>query len=70
VILDGSLTRKCVKAVKISYCAVVLALDFRRIENNGLEELGVPKVLSKPSNEYAIYLLDEVPPQTAKLTSR
>ena len=59
---------RCVKAVKMSYSAIVLALDGIYNENHRPEALGLSKILSKPSTLYAIFLLDEILPQTAKLS--
>ena len=56
---------KCVKAIKISYSAIVLSRDGMYNDSHRPEALGLSKILSKPSMLYAIFLLDEVLPQTA-----
>ena len=62
---------RCVKAVKMSYSAIiVLALDGIYNENHRPEALGLSKILSKPSTLYAIFLLDEILPQTAKMVQQ
>ncbi len=59
---------RCVKAVKKSYSAIVLALNSIYNDSHRPEALGLVKILSKPSTIYAIFLLDEVLPQTAGLS--
>ena len=59
---------RCVRAIKMCYSAIVLALDGIYNESHIPEALGLSKILSKPSTLYAIYLLDEILPQTAKLS--
>ena len=58
---------RCVKAVKASYGAIVTALNDTS-EHNEPEALGLSKALSKQSTVAAIYLLDYVLPQVAKLS--
>ena len=52
----------------MSYSAIVLALDSIYNESHKPEALGLCKILSKASTLYSIYLLDEILPQTAKLS--
>ena len=51
----------------MSYSSIVPALDGIYSESHKPEALGLSKVLSKPSTLFAIFLLDEVLPQNAKL---
>ena len=59
---------RCVKAVKASYNAIVVTLDNIYEETGEPEALGISKALSKQSTVAAIYLLDYVLPQIAKLS--
>ena len=52
----------------MNYSAIALALDNIYNESHKPETLGLCKILSKASTLYSIYLLDEILPQTAKLT--
>ena len=52
----------------MSYSAIVPALDSIYNESHKSEALGLCKILSKASTLYYIYLLDEILPQTAKLS--
>ena len=44
---------RCARAVKMSYSAIVLALDGIYNESRRPEALGLSKILSKPSTLYA-----------------
>ena len=59
---------RCVKAVKASYSAIVTALDNIHDTSHEPEALGLSKCLSKPTTVAAIFLLDYVLPQVAKLS--
>ncbi len=59
---------QCVKAVKKSYASIVIALETFYEETHEPEALGLNKALSKKSTVMAIYLLDFVLPQVAKLS--
>ena len=59
---------KGVKAVKESYSAIVHALNDIYDETHEPEALGISKALCKESSIAAIYLLDYVLPQVAKLS--
>ena len=59
---------RCVKAVKESYIAIVHALNDIYDEMHEPEALGISKALCKKSYIAAIYLLDYVLPQVAKLS--
>ena len=59
---------RCVKAVKESYSAIVHALNDIYDETHEPEALGISKALCKKSSIAAIYLLDYVLPQVAKLS--
>ena len=59
---------RCVEAVKERYCAIVHALNNIYYETNEPEALGISKTLCKKSSITAIYLLDYVLPQVAKLS--
>ena len=48
---------RCVKAVKASYAAIVVALDNIHENTHGPEALGLSKSLSKRSTVAAIYML-------------
>ena len=55
------------KAVKASYSAIITALDHIYSESQEPETLGIKKTICKKSTIAAIYLLDYVLPQVAKL---
>lgn len=59
---------RCVKAVKASYTAIVTSLEHIYQESHEPESLGLKKALCKKSTISAIYLLDYVLPQLAKLS--
>ena len=59
---------RCVKAVKASYSAIVNALNNIYEQTHAPEALGISRALCRPSTVSAIYLLDYVLPQVAKLT--
>lgn len=59
---------RCVKAVKASYSAIVTTLDHIHDTSHEPEALGLSKCLSKPTTVAAIFLLDYVLPQVAKLS--
>ena len=59
---------RCVKVVKENYCAIVLALNNIYEETHEPEALGISKALSKKSTISAMFLLDYVLPQVAKLS--
>ena len=59
---------RCVKAVKESYSAIVHALNDIYDETHEPEALVISKALCKKSSIAAIYLLDYVLPQVAKLS--
>ena len=59
---------KCVKAVKASYSAIVTSLEHIYQESHAPESLGLKKALCKKSTIYAMYLLDYILPQLAKLS--
>ena len=59
---------RCVKAVKQNYCAIVVALNNIYEQTHEPEALGISKVLCKQSSVSAIYLLDYILPQVAKLS--
>ena len=58
---------RCVRAVKASYSAIITALDHIYSESHEPEALGIKKAICKKSTIAAIYLLDYVLPQVAKL---
>ena len=58
----------CVKAVKASYAAIVVALDNIHENTHEPEALGLSKSLSKRSTVAAMYMLDYTLPQVAKLS--
>ena len=60
--------QRCVRAVKASYSAIITALDHIYSESHEPEAVGINKALFKKSTIAAIYLLDYVLPQVAKLT--
>ena len=62
------LAQRCVKAVKASYGAIVTALNDIHQNTHEPEALGLSKALSKQSTVAAIYTLDYVLPQVAKLS--
>jgi len=57
----------CVKVVKENYCAIIIALNNMYEETHGPVALGITKALSKKSTISAMFLLDYVLPQVAKL---
>ena len=57
----------CVKAVKVSYTALVVTLDSNHQNFHAPEALGLYKALSKFTTIAAIYLLDYTLPLVAKL---
>ena len=59
---------RCVKAVKASYGAIVIALNDIYENTHEPESLGLSKALSKQSTIVAIYMLDYALPQVAKLS--
>ena len=59
---------RCVKAVKASYTAIVTSLEHIYQESCEPESLGLKKALGKKSTISAVYLLDYVLPQLAKLS--
>ena len=59
---------RCVKAVKASYAAIVVALDNIHENTHEPEALGLSKSLSKRSTVAAMYMLDYTLPQVAKLS--
>lgn len=59
---------RCVKAVKESYVAIVMALESFYEQTHEPEALGLSKALSRKSTVIAMYLLDFVLPQVAKLS--
>ena len=59
---------RCVKAVKGSYSAIVIALNNIYEQTHEPEALGISKVLCKPSTVSAIYLLDYALPKVAMLS--
>ena len=59
----------CVKAVKASYSTIVLALENIYETSHEPEALGLSKALSSHSTIAAMYLLDYILPQVAKLSS-
>ena len=58
----------CVKAVKVSYSSIVLALENIYETSHEPEALGLSKALSSHSTIAAMYLLDNILPQVAKLS--
>ena len=59
---------RCVKAVKASYGAIVATLNDIHENTREPEALGLSKALSKQSTVTAMYMLDYVLPQVAKLS--
>ena len=59
---------RCVKAVKASYGAIVVALNNIHETTHEPEALGLSKALSKVSTVAAMYMLDYTLPQVAKLS--
>lgn len=59
---------RCVKVVKENYCTIVNALNNIYEETHEPEALGISKALSKKSTISAMFLLDYVLPQIAKLS--
>ena len=60
--------KRCVKAVKENYSAIVLALNNIYEETHQPEALGISKAMSKKSTISAIFLHDYVLPQVVKLS--
>ena len=58
----------CVKAVKASYSSIVLALENIYETSHEPEALGLSKALPSDSTIAAMYLLDYILPQVAKLS--
>ena len=58
----------CVKAVKASYSSIVLALKNIYETSHEPEAIGLSKALSSHSTIAAIYLLNYILPQVAKLS--
>lgn len=59
---------RCVKGVKASYVAIVAALENIHETSHEPETLGLSKALSKWKTTAAIFLLDYILPQVAKLS--
>ena len=59
---------RCVKAVKENYIAIVITLNNIYEETHQPEALGISKALNSKSTVSAVYLLDYVLPQVAKLS--
>ena len=59
---------RCVTVVKASYTSIVLALENIYETSHEPEALGLSKVLSSHSTIAAMYLLDYILPQVAKLS--
>ena len=59
---------RCVKAVKASYGAIVVALDNIHESSHEPEALGLSKALSKVKTVAAMYMLDYTLPQVANLS--
>ena len=59
---------RCVKAVKASYSSIVLALENIYETSHEPEAQGLSKALSSHSTIAAMYLLDYILPQVAKLS--
>ena len=59
---------RCVQAVKENYIAIVITLNNVYEETHQPEGLGISKALSSKSTVSAVYLLDYVLPQVAKLS--
>ena len=59
---------RCVKAVKASYGAIVVALNNIHETTHEPEALGLSKALSKVSTVASMYMLDYTLPQVAKLS--
>ena len=59
---------RCIKAVKASYSSIVLALENIYETSHEPEALGLSKALSSHSTTAAMYLLDYLLPQVAKLS--
>ena len=59
---------RCVKAVKANCSAIVNALNNIHKQTHKPEALGISRALCKPSIMSAMYLLDYVLPQEAKLS--
>ena len=61
---------RCVKAVKVSYIALVVTLDINYQNFHAPEALGLCKALSKFTTIAAIYLLDYTLPLVANLQTK
>ena len=59
---------RCMKAVKASYTAIITSLEHTYQESHEPESLGLKKALCKNSTIPAMYLLDYVLTQLAKLS--
>ena len=59
---------RCVKAAKASYSSIVIALENIYETSHEPESLGLSKTLSSHSTIAAMYLLDYILPQVAKLS--
>ena len=59
---------RCVRAVKTNYCSIILALENLYEVTSEPEALGLSKALAKHSTVAAMYLLDYILPQVAKLS--
>ena len=58
---------RCVKAVKASYGAIVTALNDIHKNTHGPKALDLGKALTKRHTVVAVYMLDYILPQVAKL---
>ena len=58
----------CIIAVKASYSSIVLAFENIYAASHEPEALGLSKAFSSQSTMAALYLLDYIPPQVAKLS--
>ena len=58
---------RCVKGIKTSYAGIVIALDNIYELTHEPEALGLSKILRKKETNAAIFLLDYILPQVAKL---
>ena len=59
---------RCVRAIKASYGTIVTVLDDIHESTHEPEAFGLSNALSKPSTVAAMYMLDYVLPQVAKLS--
>ena len=64
----GLAHEQCIKAVKENYIAIVITLNNIYEETHQPEALGISKAPSSKSTISAVYLLDYVLPQAAKLS--